>query len=87
MNIVVGNSLLQVYASALLFSPTHSLIGEAFKQEEPEWITTKPATEDDWNPCLQTLEAHSNVVRSVAFSHDSKLLASDCTTRQSRVII
>jgi WD40 repeat protein len=49
---------------------------EAYKQEEPEWITTKPTIEDHWNACLQMLEGHSRAVMSVTFSHDSKLLAS-----------
>jgi WD40 repeat protein len=65
-----------VYASALVFSPTYSLIRAAFKQEEPKWITTMPTTEDGWNACLQTLEGHSSAVTSVAFSPDSKLLMS-----------
>ena len=32
--------------------------------------------ESSWNTILQTLEGHTSVVNSVAFSHDSKLLAS-----------
>jgi WD40 repeat protein len=31
---------------------------------------------DSWSACLQTLEGHSGVVSSVAFSHDSMRLAS-----------
>ena len=31
---------------------------------------------NDWSPCLQTLEGHSDRVSSVVFSHDSKHLAS-----------
>ena len=72
----IENSPLQVYASALVFSPARSLTKELFTQEEPEWVTTKPTIEDDWNAVLQTLEGHSGWVWSVAFSHDSKLLAS-----------
>ncbi|RBA12813.1 hypothetical protein FPRO05_14089 [Fusarium proliferatum] len=49
---------LQVYASALVFSPTRSLIRELFEKEEPNWITLKPSVESDWNACLQTLEGH-----------------------------
>jgi WD40 repeat protein len=49
---------------------------QIFKKDEPEWIKIKPMVEDAWSPCLQTLEGHSNSVKSVAFSHDSKLLAS-----------
>jgi WD40 repeat protein len=67
---------LQTYASALLFSPTGSLIRQLFQHEEPEWITIKPAMSNNWNACLQTLEGHSDGVRSVAFSHDSTRLAS-----------
>lgn len=70
------NSPLQVYVTALLFSPARSLMKELFTQEEPEWVTTKPTIEDDWNAVLQTLEGHSGRVNSIAFSHGSKLLAS-----------
>ncbi|RKK75498.1 Vegetative incompatibility protein HET-E-1 [Fusarium oxysporum] len=67
---------LQVYASALVFSPTRSLIRELFKEEEPNWITLKPSVESDWNACLQTLEGHGDWVSSVAFSADGQRLAS-----------
>ncbi|KAF6515295.1 hypothetical protein HZS61_005201 [Fusarium oxysporum f. sp. conglutinans] len=67
---------LQVYASALVFSPTRSLIRELFQNEEPNWITLKPRVESDWNACLQTLEGHCDSVNSVAFSADGQRLAS-----------
>ena len=69
-------SPLQAYASALIFSPTGSLIRRHFKKEEPKWITIKPTIGDRWSACLQTLEGHSEYVDSVAFSHDSARLAS-----------
>ena len=72
----IENSPLQAYASALLFSPTSSLIKGLFKREEPNWITTMPTVDERWSPCLQTLEGHSDVVTSVAFSYDSARLAS-----------
>ncbi|KAI0570382.1 vegetative incompatibility protein HET-E-1 [Pyrenophora tritici-repentis] len=67
---------LQTYASALLFSPTSSLIRQLFSHEEPKGISIRPALSDGWSACLQTLEGHSNYVTSVAFSHDSAWLAS-----------
>jgi WD40 repeat protein len=67
---------LQTYASALLFSPTGSLIRQLFQHEEPEGISIRPAISDGWSACLQTLEGHSGPVSSVAFSHDSTRLAS-----------
>jgi WD40 repeat protein len=69
-------SPLQVYASALIFSPAGSLIRRHFKKEEPKWITIKPTIGDKWSACLQTLESHSGWVYSAAFSHDSTRLTS-----------
>jgi WD40 repeat protein len=67
---------LQTYASALLFSPTGSVIRRLFQHEQPSGVTVKPATSDGWSACLQTLEGHGSYVSSVAFSHDSSKLAS-----------
>jgi WD40 repeat protein len=67
---------LQSYASALLFSPTESAIRKLFQHEEIEGITVKLEMSSSWGACLQTLEGHSNGVKSVAFSHDSTKLAS-----------
>jgi len=81
---VIENPPLQTYVSALVFSPARSLTREQWKKEEPEWIMPKPIMESKWSPCLQTLEGHSNSVMSVAFSHDSRQLASasnDCTVK------
>ncbi|KAL7932103.1 WD40-repeat-containing domain protein [Trichoderma chlorosporum] len=60
---VIESTPLQVYASALVFSPSH----------KPKWILTKPIMEKRWHAYLQyTLEINSEVV---AFSHDSALVA------------
>ncbi|KAF2633809.1 WD40 repeat-like protein [Macroventuria anomochaeta] len=67
---------LQLYASALLFSPTESAIRKQFQHEEPEGVTVQPAMSSGWSACLLTLEGHSSGVSSVAFSHDSTMLAS-----------
>ncbi|XPS92035.1 hypothetical protein M3J09_001441 [Ascochyta lentis] len=78
-------SPLQVYASVLLFSPTKSLFRKFFKHEEPRWVKFWPDMEDDWSPCLQTLEGHTHNVNVVAFSHDSKLLASASSDSTIRI--
>ena len=67
---------LQLYTSALVFSPAHSLTRKIFEQEAPDWIMTKPAMQDDWSSCLLTLQGHGDRVGSVAFSHDGKRVAS-----------
>ena len=65
---------LQTYASALLFSPTGSLIRQLFQHEEPEAISIRPALSDRWSACLQTLEGYSSYISLVAFSYDSTRL-------------
>lgn len=67
---------LQTYISALLFSPTGSLVRQQFRHGEPRGITIRPAMSDGWSACLQMLEGHSYTVSSVAFSHDPARLAS-----------
>ncbi|KAF2679408.1 hypothetical protein K458DRAFT_116012 [Lentithecium fluviatile CBS 122367] len=81
----VESSPLQVYASALLFSPTCSVIRALFKEEEPKEIVIKTRMQDRWSNCLQTFEGHSSAVCSVAFSHDSTRLASASYDRTVKV--
>jgi WD40 repeat protein len=42
----------------------------------PDLIGPKHSIENDWSPCFQTLNGHSDSVNSVAFSHDGTLVAS-----------
>jgi len=74
--LAIEKSPLQAYASALLFSPAHSLTRNLFRHEEPSWIRIHPPMPADWNAVLQTLEGHSSIVQSVTFSPDGKTLAS-----------
>ncbi|EHK42985.1 hypothetical protein TRIATDRAFT_33537 [Trichoderma atroviride IMI 206040] len=64
---------LQVYSSALLFSPIQSPVRKAFDKSFPPWIHNKPIVDETWSPCLQILEGHSHHVDAIAFSGDSKL--------------
>jgi WD40 repeat protein len=66
---------LQVYVSALLFSPAKSRIRELFQHEEPRWIH-KPLVADDWDERLQNLEGHDDLISAVAFSPDGATIAS-----------
>lgn len=69
---------LQVYASALIFSPTDSLVRNMFKKEEPDWLKLKPRMKRNWDTCIQTLESQSYIL-SVAISPDGQRLASGTT--------
>ncbi|KAF9728634.1 Vegetative incompatibility protein HET-E-1-like protein 15 [Paraphaeosphaeria minitans] len=73
---VIEKHPLQVYASALVFSPPDSLIRRSFEHEELTGLSVRPCMQRAWSACLQTLEGHISYVRSVNFSHDSTLLAS-----------
>ncbi|WAO96039.1 NACHT domain-containing protein [Fusarium falciforme] len=72
----IGKAPLQIYASALIFSPRRSMTRKLFEGEEPDWIITKPAMAEDWDACMATLEGHGDWVQSVAFSPDGQRLAS-----------
>src|SRR3984885_6736287 len=73
---LIANYPLQVYTSALIFSPLNSLIRRLFQEEEPKWLTITPTIEYNWSPYLQTLRGHSHWVRAVAFSPDGRYIAS-----------
>lgn len=70
---------LQVYASALVFSPTRSIVRKLYKQDEPNWITMKPQVNENWDACLQSLEVQEPLTFSsawfVVWSRDGKRLA------------
>jgi WD40 repeat protein len=72
----IESSPLQVYMSALVFSPTCSLIRVLFEEEAPQGIIIKPSIQEKWSTCVQTLEGHSDSVNSVTFSYNSEWLAS-----------
>ncbi|KAH8758068.1 Pfs, NACHT and WD domain protein [Hyaloscypha sp. PMI_1271] len=76
---------LKTYISALVFAPTYSVIRELYKNDEPDWIITKPIIESNWSACLQTLEGHTDLVSSVAFSHDGRRLASGSRDHTVRI--
>ncbi|KAB8238806.1 WD40 repeat domain-containing protein [Aspergillus alliaceus] len=59
---IINNAPLQLYASALIFAPQKSIIRRAFQME------------DNWDAQLMTLDIMNP--RVVAFSPDSKLIAS-----------
>jgi WD40 repeat protein len=82
---IIEQAPLQAYCSALVFAPEKSIVREAFESCIPPWIQTKPRVETYWNAMLQTLEGHTSLVSSVAFSPDGKQIVSgsyDTTVRR-----
>ncbi|KAH8662952.1 WD40-repeat-containing domain protein [Tricladium varicosporioides] len=74
--LVIDQTPLQVYCSALVFTPEKSIVRETFENYTPSWIKLKPKVQPHWNAMLQTLEGHTNEVSSVAFSPDGKQVVS-----------
>ncbi|KFY30946.1 hypothetical protein V493_01528 [Pseudogymnoascus sp. VKM F-4281 (FW-2241)] len=73
---IIKQAPLQSYCSALIFAPMNSNTRETFEKCIPAWIERKPRVQAFWSAALQTLEGHSGVVRSVAFSPDGRQVVS-----------
>jgi WD40 repeat protein len=63
-------------SSATVFSPETSAVRENNLDKLPVWLRKLPQMEDSWASLIQTLAGHSGWVRAVAFSPDSKQIAS-----------
>ncbi|KAK1840383.1 Vegetative incompatibility protein HET-E-1-like protein 7 [Colletotrichum chrysophilum] len=74
--LIINTAPLQLYSSALAFAPQKSIVCQTFESDIPAWLTLRPEAETNWDQCLQKLEGYSRYVSSVAFSHDSALVAS-----------
>ncbi|KAF0637630.1 hypothetical protein FPSE5266_00722 [Fusarium pseudograminearum] len=75
-----GNAIeadpLQIYTSALLFSPVNSVVRKRFLTQGPSWLTRNPVIEEEWGSCVQVLEGHKHGITALAFSPDDLLIAS-----------
>ncbi|KAH0495805.1 hypothetical protein TgHK011_009335 [Trichoderma gracile] len=81
---IIENAPLQVYISALIFSPRRSELRQHF-QNALSWIKRLPEVGEDWASCLFTLEGHDSEVVCAAFSDDSRFLASSAYDGTVRV--
>ena len=74
--LAIEQTPLQLYCSALVFTPEKSIVRETFEKCIPTWMERKPRVQTYWSAVLQTLEGHSSSVDSVAFSPDGKQVVS-----------
>ena len=80
---VIEQVPLQLYCSTLVFAPENSIIRKKFKSYIPDWIQLKPKVQAHWNTALHTLEGHTGLVASVAFSPDGKQVVSGSSSSSS----
>ncbi|CEO59708.1 hypothetical protein PMG11_04375 [Penicillium brasilianum] len=67
---------LQIYSSAVIFSPESSIIRREYKDKIPAKLIKMPPMEGAWESLLLILAGHSKRVNIVAFSPDGKQIAS-----------
>ena len=67
---------LQIYSSAIIFSPQTSAVRRDNLDKIPRWLRKLPQVEEAWASLIQTLAGHSGSVWAVAFSPDGKRIAS-----------
>ncbi|KAJ8129608.1 hypothetical protein O1611_g4022 [Lasiodiplodia mahajangana] len=73
--LIIQQAPLQTYGSALVFSPTTSMVSKRYWEERKPLVDRKLGFKDSWTR-HQTLEGNKNSVCAVAFSPDGKSLAS-----------
>lgn len=78
---IIKHAPLQVYVSALMFSPIHSEIRKLYFHDLPKWIRKPPVVADDWSTQVRVLEGGS-FVSCVAFSPSDKLIVLGCASGQ-----
>ncbi|PTB72126.1 hypothetical protein M440DRAFT_1099538 [Trichoderma longibrachiatum ATCC 18648] len=74
---IIDTAPLQIYSSALTFSPSESVIRKTFDACRSKWITRTPTVKTQWSPCVQTLEGHRQEVLSVTYSNRGILASGD----------
>ncbi|EAQ86590.1 hypothetical protein CHGG_07843 [Chaetomium globosum CBS 148.51] len=73
---IMERAPLQIYGSALVFSPTLSKVRKQQWKRRLSFIKSAAGVKTRWDTHQQTLEGHSDLVMAVAFSPDGKTLAS-----------
>ncbi|KAI0894650.1 hypothetical protein F4806DRAFT_497897 [Annulohypoxylon nitens] len=72
---VVEDTPLQVYYSAVFFSPNKSIIKSLFRKSLDQWIAKSPVVDEGWGVELMILEGHNDNIVSIEISQDNQTIA------------
>ncbi|CAG8902079.1 unnamed protein product [Penicillium salamii] len=70
----IEDAPLQLYSSAMLFSPTSSIIRQRYHHEIQEWTLPNPGFSEAWAQHIQQVDCR-DLPEDVVFSQDGRLLA------------
>ncbi|KAL4766966.1 hypothetical protein BDW60DRAFT_170629 [Aspergillus nidulans var. acristatus] len=73
---IIREAPLQIYSTALVFSPRKSLSKRLYWNQRLNFIKQVYMMQRSWDPCIQVLEGHQSSVNEVAFSPDGQTVAS-----------
>jgi WD40 repeat protein len=73
---IIDEAPLQIYVSALLFAPSRSIVRQTFSNVSRKYFDLMPKVPDFWGAEMFKLEGHEEVIYSVAFSPDGRVVAS-----------
>lgn len=83
---IIAQTPLQAYLSALIFSPLKSQIRIQNRKHLPKWVANLPSTPEGWSKSADSiLVSLPSKVHSVAVSSDSRLIAIACRDSQVHV--
>ncbi|TFK18865.1 WD40 repeat-like protein [Coprinopsis marcescibilis] len=82
---VMSQSAPQIYISALPFAPKNSLVARRFLPYFPRTIKVSRGRCLDWPRIVLSIDEHDEVVSSVSFSRDGKLILSSSLDKTVRV--
>jgi hypothetical protein len=68
---------LQLYSSALVFSPRNSLIRDIFEACVPDWISRLPNVPQNWSSLEESFHSREVFPKTLVFSPDGTKITPD----------
>jgi WD40 repeat protein len=82
---VLDISCLQVYHSALHFTPRQTSLWSVYKHQRLSLGNSSNCIEETWSPCVQTVDGHFGSVLCITFSPDGSQIVSGSSDNNLRI--